>query len=69
MAVPKKKVSRGRRNMRRFSTAYKLDTVTFNLNENGTPVRPHSVTVDTVAAYVEAKKARKAARGSAAKSK
>jgi len=28
MAVPKKKVSRSRRNMRRFSAAYKLEVIT-----------------------------------------
>jgi large subunit ribosomal protein L32 len=44
MATPKKKVSRSRRNMRRFSTAYKLDKVTVmtcpSCNE---PKRPHTV--------------------------
>ena len=44
MAVPKKKVSPGRRNMRRFSTAYKLEPVTVSTcKECQSPVRPHTV--------------------------
>ena len=63
MAVPKKKVSPSRRNMRRFSAAYQLDPVTVIASPiNGDPTRPHTVTIETIAAYVEAKKKRKAAR-------
>ena len=44
MAVPKTKVTRSRRNMRRFSSAYKLDTVTIRLCTNcNEPSRPHAV--------------------------
>ncbi len=65
MAVPKKKVSRSRRNMRRFSTAYKLDTVTVTTDSTGEQVRPHTVTLDTLDAYIAARKQRKSARKSA----
>ncbi len=68
MAVPKKKVTRSRRNMRRFSAAYELDPVTVVTSPlSGDPTRPHRVTVETAAAYVEARKAKKAARASASK--
>ena len=44
MATPKKKVSKSRRNMRRFAAGNKLDKPTFktcgNCNE---PTRPHRV--------------------------
>lgn len=44
MAVPKKKVSRSRRNMRRFSAAYKLDPVTtVTCPSCSEPKRPHTV--------------------------
>lgn len=59
MAVPKKKVSRSRRNMRRFSSAYDLDPVTVTMLD-GILVRPHRVTLATLDSYVAAKKARKA---------
>ena len=62
MAVPKKKVSRSRRNMRRFSAAYQLDPVTVTTDTNGDLVRPHTVTLATVDAYIAARKQRKAAR-------
>ncbi len=63
MAVPKKKVTRSRRNMRRFSAAYQLDPVTVITSPlTGEMTRPHRVTVETIAAYVEAKKQRKVAR-------
>lgn len=73
MAVPKKKVSKSRRNMRRFSVAYRLDTVTIVKDpETGESIRPHSVSrknLETqVAAYVARKQAaRKAPAKSAAK--
>jgi|GEM_PF-1197235 len=63
MAVPKKKVSRSRRNMRRFSAAYELDPVTWTTDPaTGETVRPHRVTVETIDAYVAAKKKRLAER-------
>lgn len=64
MATPKKKVSRSRRNMRRFSTAYKLDTVTLITGADGEITRPHRVTLESAAAYVAARNQRKAARAS-----
>jgi ribosomal protein L32 len=68
MAVPKKKVTRSRRNMRRFSAAYELDPVTVITSPiSGDVTRPHRVTVATAAAYVEARNAKKAARGTASK--
>ena len=70
MAVPKKKISRSRRNMRRHSCAYQIDPVASTTNSDGVQVRTHTVTLENVAAYVEARKAAKAARkGSAAKAK
>jgi ribosomal protein L32 len=69
MAVPKKKISRSRRNMRRFSCAYQTDPVAFTTDANGSLVRTHTVTLATVAAYVEARTAAKTAKKSASKSK
>ena len=44
MATPKKKISRSRRNMRRFSAGNALDTVTGSFNaEIGEYTRPHRV--------------------------
>jgi large subunit ribosomal protein L32 len=44
MAVPKKKVSRSRRNMRRFSSAYKMViTEGSNCSSCGEIRRPHTV--------------------------
>jgi ribosomal protein L32 len=68
MATPKKKVSRSRRNMRRFSAAYALDPVTVvNSSITGELTRPHRATMETVDAYVAKKKADKEARAKAAK--
>ena len=67
MATPKKKISRSRRNQRRFSCAYEIAPVPFTTGTSGDLVRTHTVTIDTIAAYVEAKKARKAAKASAKK--
>ena len=56
MAVPKKKVSRSRRNMRRFASGNKLSPVTTVFNEQTQQtVRPHRVV--SVAAYNESYKA------------
>ncbi|MGZ3697778.1 MAG: 50S ribosomal protein L32 [Bdellovibrionota bacterium] len=44
MAVPKKKVSRSRRNMRRFAAGNKLDKTTTTTCPNcSEPTRPHRV--------------------------
>ncbi|MDR3608682.1 MAG: 50S ribosomal protein L32 [Oligoflexia bacterium] len=69
MAVPKKKVSRSRRNMRRFSAAYQLDPVTVTTDTNGELVRPHTVTLASLDAYIAARTQRKAARKSASAAK
>lgn len=69
MAVPKKKISRSRRNMRRFSCAYQIDPVAFTTAADGTQVRTHTVTLENVAAYVVARTAAKAAKKSTSKSK
>lgn len=67
MAVPKKKISRSRRNMRRFSCAYQTDPVAYTAGVDGNAVRTHTVTLETLGAYIEARKAKKAARASARK--
>lgn len=69
MAVPKKKSSRSRRNMRRFSCAYQMDPVATTTGLDGNPVRTHTVTMATLAAYVEARKAKKSASKKASASK
>lgn len=69
MAVPKKKISRSRRNMRRHSCAYQIDPVAFTTSADGIQVRTHTVTLENVAAYVIARKAAKSAKKSASKSK
>jgi ribosomal protein L32 len=49
MAVPKKKSSRSRRNMRRFSAAYELDTVTKSTDPvSSAIVRAHTVSLKTI---------------------
>ena len=67
MAVPKKKSSRSRRNMRRFSCAYKIDPVENTTGADGVQVRTHTVTLASLAAYVEAKKTKKEAKKAGAK--
>lgn len=69
MAVPKKKISRSRRNMRRHSCAYQIDPVAYTTAADGNLVRTHTVTLENVAAYVEARKAAKAARKSSTAAK
>ena len=45
MAVPKKKVSRSRRNMRRFAAGNRLDkTTVVNCPSCNEPTRPHRIT-------------------------
>jgi ribosomal protein L32 len=49
MAVPKKKSSRSRRNMRRYSAAYKLDPISESTCEfTHTPVRSHTVSIKAI---------------------
>jgi ribosomal protein L32 len=65
MATPKKKVSRSRRNMRRFSAAYEMDPVSWTTGSiEGQLVRPHRVTVETLDAYIAARAQRKSAKSS-----
>lgn len=46
MAVPKKKVSRSRRNQRRYSAAYQLDAVTpTTCPFTHAPVRAHTISI------------------------
>jgi len=65
MAVPKKRVSRSRRDMRRYSCAYKIDPVAVTTDTNGHQIRTHTVTLETLGAYIEARNARKSAKKSA----
>ena len=69
MAVPKKKISRSRRNMRRFSCAYQIDPVATTTALDGAQVRTHTVTLANVAQYVEARKTAKNAKKSVSKAK
>jgi ribosomal protein L32 len=49
MAVPKKKVSRSRRNMRRYSAAYQLDPISESTCEfTHIPVRSHTISIKAV---------------------
>jgi len=65
MAVPKKKSSRSRRSMRRFSCAYQIaDVPTTKLGTQ--TVRTHTVTLESLDSYLAARKERKAARKSVA---
>lgn len=63
MATPKKKISRSRRNMRRFASGNKLLPVTWTTSAlTQDPIRPHTVTLETVSAYVASRANKKAAR-------
>jgi ribosomal protein L32 len=49
MAVPKKKSSRSRRNMRRYSAAYQLDPISETTCQfTHTPVRAHTVSIKAI---------------------
>lgn len=49
MAVPKKKSSRSRRDMRRYSAAYELDPISATTcNFSNTPVRAHTISMKAV---------------------
>jgi ribosomal protein L32 len=67
MAVPKKKSSRSRRNMRRFSAAYKLDPISETTCAfTHTPVRSHTVSIKAIKeGLFEAKKKTKSKSASA----
>lgn len=71
MAVPKKKVSRSRRNMRRFASGNRMDPVTVITSaETGEVTRPHRVTLATIDSYVESRaKAKGSAKPKSKKSK
>ena len=65
MATPKKKISKSRRNMRRFSPVYRLDHVELTTSSiNGEVTRPHRVTMATIDGYLAEQKRTKAARKS-----
>ncbi|MCM0605629.1 MAG: 50S ribosomal protein L32 [Xanthomonadaceae bacterium] len=66
MAVPKKKSSRSRSNMRRFASGNKIEKVTLIKDTNGELTRPHRVSLANVDAYVAAKKAKKASKSARA---
>ncbi|MBU6153910.1 MAG: 50S ribosomal protein L32 [Bdellovibrionales bacterium] len=49
MAVPKKKSSRSRRNMRRYSAAYQLDPISETTCQfTHAPVRAHTVSIKAI---------------------
>lgn len=49
MAVPKKKSSRSRRNMRRYSAAYKMDPISgTTCSFTHEPVRAHTVSMKAI---------------------
>jgi ribosomal protein L32 len=49
MAVPKKKVSRSRRNQRRYSAAYQLDPISETTCAfTQSPVRSHTVSIKAI---------------------
>lgn len=61
MAVPKKKTSPSRRDKRRGGATHKLGPVTLTVSPiNKELVRPHTVTLDTLDAYIAARNERKA---------
>lgn len=62
MSQPKKKVSRARRDKRRYALGNRIDRVewtTYSVND-GELVRPHRVTLDTAAEYVKMRQKHKA---------
>lgn len=61
MAVPKKKSSRSRRDMRRYSAAYKLEDAAGTTCEfTHIPVRTHTVSIKAIKAGLYVKRAKKA---------
>ncbi len=63
MATPKKKISKSRRNMRRYSPVYQADPVTTVLSPiTHEPTRPHRVTLETAEEYIAQKKRHKEQR-------
>jgi ribosomal protein L32 len=71
MSQPKKKTSPRRRDNRRGSNAHQLKTVSWTNSSPLTqePGRSHRVTLETVDAYVAARKAKKASGSSKSTSK
>ena len=68
MAVPKKKSSRSRRSMRRYSAAYQLDPISESTCQfTHTPVRSHTVSMKAIkeGLYEAGKKATKSKSTSA----
>jgi len=69
MAVPKKKVSRSRRNMRRYSAAYKLDPISETTCQfTQTPVRSHTVSIKAIKDGLYEARAKKASKKTQSKS-
>ncbi len=66
MAVPKKKSSRSRRDMRRYSAAYKLEGAAATTCEfTHTPVRTHTVSIKAIKEGLYEKRAKKSKSSSA----
>jgi ribosomal protein L32 len=66
MATPKKKISRSRRDKRRYSKANQLRPETVATSPfTGEPIRPHRITLETIDEYIKARAERKAASTSA----
>jgi len=61
MAVPKKKVSRSRRDQRRYSSAYQLDPISqTTCGFTHTPVRSHTVSIKAIKEGLYEPRAKKA---------
>lgn len=68
MATPKKKVSRSRRNMRRFAAGNKLGKTTVVTNKEGELTRPHRISLSGLyngQQIITTRKARKAQQAEA----
>jgi ribosomal protein L32 len=66
MAVPKKKVSRSRRDQRRYSAAYKLDPISeTTCSFTHTPVRSHTVSIKAIKEGLYEPRAKKSKSASA----
>ncbi len=61
MAVPKKKVSRSRRDQRRYSAAYKMDPISETVCAfTGEPARSHTVSMKAIKEGLYEPRAKKA---------
>ena len=66
MAVPKKKSSRSRRNMRRYSAAYKMDPISESICQfTHSVVRTHTVSIKAIKDGLYEPRAKKAKSTSA----